>query len=104
MRRPGSSTAPLRGQGTSGRRQESGSHFLVAQVAGYVTRLGGHHSPGHRHEPHPALSASQERILSLLAADRSNAGISASLHLSRQTIGDHLSRLRALGRCPTGTR
>ncbi|GAA2663786.1 PAS domain S-box protein [Streptomyces lunalinharesii] len=51
---------------------------------------------GIAHEPHPTLSASQERILSLLAVGRSNADISTSLHLSRQTVDYHLSRLRDL--------
>ncbi|UKY48079.1 helix-turn-helix transcriptional regulator [Streptomyces inhibens] len=51
---------------------------------------------GIAHESHPALTASQERILSLLAAGRSNAEIATSLHLSRQTVDYHLSRLRDL--------
>ncbi|MFF4696335.1 helix-turn-helix transcriptional regulator [Streptomyces chattanoogensis] len=51
---------------------------------------------GISHEPYPALTASQERILSLLAAGRSNADIATSLHLSRQTVDYHLSRLRDL--------
>ncbi|MGW1375018.1 helix-turn-helix transcriptional regulator [Streptomyces sp. NPDC002446] len=51
---------------------------------------------GLAHEPHPDLTASQERILSLLAAGRSNAEIATSLRLSRQTVDYHLSRLRDL--------
>ncbi|MFF4954931.1 helix-turn-helix transcriptional regulator [Streptomyces chattanoogensis] len=51
---------------------------------------------GISHEPYPALTASQERILSLLAVGRSNADIATSLHLSRQTVDYHLSRLRDL--------
>ncbi|UZJ32776.1 helix-turn-helix transcriptional regulator [Streptomyces endophytica] len=53
------------------------------------------------HEPHPALTASQVRILSLLAAGRSNAEIATSLRLSRQTVDYHLSRLRDLLNAPT---
>ncbi|TJZ54221.1 PAS domain S-box protein [Streptomyces piniterrae] len=56
---------------------------------------------GIAHEPHPALTASQERILSLLAVGRSNAEIATSLHLSRQTVDYHLSRLRDLLDAPT---
>ncbi|MFE3328806.1 PAS domain-containing protein [Streptomyces sp. NPDC059176] len=51
---------------------------------------------GLRHEAHSALTASQVRILALLAAGRSNAEIAGSLHLSRQTVDYHLSRLREL--------
>ncbi|MFG2290191.1 helix-turn-helix transcriptional regulator [Streptomyces sp. NPDC048595] len=51
---------------------------------------------GIAHESHPALTASQERILSLLAVGRSNADIAVSLRLSRQTVDYHLSRLRDL--------
>ncbi|GES28138.1 PAS domain S-box protein [Streptomyces angustmyceticus] len=58
-----------------------------------------HH--GLAHEAHPALTASQVRILSLLAAGRSNAEIATSLHLSRQTVDYHLSRLRDLLDAPT---
>ncbi|ARF53550.1 helix-turn-helix transcriptional regulator [Streptomyces gilvosporeus] len=47
-------------------------------------------------ESHLAMTASQERILSLLAAGRSNADIATSLRLSRQTVDYHLSRLRDL--------
>ncbi|GAB7029228.1 PAS domain S-box protein [Streptomyces sp. NPDC021749] len=53
------------------------------------------------HEPHPPLTASQVRILSLLAAGRSNAEIATSLRLSRQTVDYHLSRLRDLLDAPT---
>ncbi|WP_310725254.1 PAS domain S-box protein [Streptomyces sp. N2A] len=53
------------------------------------------------HEPHPPLTASQVRILSLLAAGRSNAEIATSLRLSRQTVDYHLSRLRDLLNAPT---
>ncbi|MEV7379056.1 PAS domain-containing protein [Streptomyces lydicus] len=53
------------------------------------------------HEAHPPLTASQVRILSLLAAGRSNGEIAASLHLSRQTVDYHLSRLRDLLDAPT---
>ncbi|MFD8324429.1 PAS domain-containing protein [Streptomyces lydicus] len=53
------------------------------------------------HDAHPALTASQVRILSLLAAGRSNGEIAASLHLSRQTVDYHLSRLRDLLDAPT---
>ncbi|MCX4825773.1 PAS domain-containing protein [Streptomyces sp. NBC_01142] len=51
---------------------------------------------GLAHEAHPPLTASQIRILSLLAVGRSNGEIAASLHLSRQTVDYHLSRLRDL--------
>ncbi|MER0484861.1 PAS domain S-box protein [Streptomyces sp. Edi2] len=56
---------------------------------------------GLAHEAHPQLTASQVRILSLLAAGRSNAEIATSLHLSRQTVDYHLSRLRDLLDAPT---
>ncbi|MFJ9822352.1 PAS domain-containing protein [Streptomyces sp. NPDC101151] len=55
-----------------------------------VTRL------GLSHEPHPPLTAAQVRILALLAAGHSNADIAGALHLSRQTVDYHLSRLRHL--------
>ncbi|MFI1677888.1 PAS domain-containing protein [Streptomyces sp. NPDC020607] len=48
------------------------------------------------HEAHPALTAAQIRILSLLAEGSSNGDIATSLHLSRQTVDYHLSRLRHL--------
>ncbi|WAL99264.1 PAS domain-containing protein [Streptomyces sp. Je 1-369] len=48
------------------------------------------------HEAHPALTAAQIRILSLLAEGSSNGDIATSLHLSRQTVDYHLSRLRDL--------
>ncbi|MEU6674136.1 PAS domain S-box protein [Streptomyces sp. NPDC046853] len=48
------------------------------------------------HEAHPALTAAQIRILSLLAEGSSNGDIAASLNLSRQTVDYHLSRLRHL--------
>ncbi|MCS0603413.1 PAS and helix-turn-helix domain-containing protein [Streptomyces sp. LP11] len=51
---------------------------------------------GLRHEAHPPLTAAQVRILTLLAAGRSNADIGKVLHLSRQTVDYHLSRLRDL--------
>lgn len=51
---------------------------------------------GLAHEPQPPLTASQLRILSLLAGGRSNGEIATSLRLSRQTVDYHLSRLRAL--------
>ncbi len=56
---------------------------------------------GLAHDAHPQLTASQVRILSLLAAGRSNAEIATSLHLSRQTVDYHLSRLRDLLDAPT---
>jgi PAS domain S-box-containing protein len=49
---------------------------------------------GLAHPAHPPLTASQVRILSLLAGGRSNGEIAASLRLSRQTVDYHLSRLR----------
>ncbi|MFB6438670.1 PAS domain S-box protein [Streptomyces sp. NPDC056411] len=53
------------------------------------------------HEAPAPLTATQVRILSLLAAGRSNGEIAASLHLSRQTVDYHLSRLRDLLSAPT---
>ncbi|WP_432092781.1 PAS domain-containing protein [Streptomyces sp. bgisy100] len=53
------------------------------------------------HQPLPAITPAQIRILSLLAAGRSNAEIATSLHLSRQTVDYHLSRLRRLLGAPT---
>ncbi|MFI9802944.1 PAS domain-containing protein [Streptomyces sp. NPDC052301] len=55
-----------------------------------ITRL------GLSHEAHPPLTAAQVRILALLAAGHSNADIAGTLHLSRQTLDYHLSRLRCL--------
>jgi PAS domain S-box-containing protein len=51
---------------------------------------------GLRHAPQPPLTATQVRILALLAAGCSNADIAGTLHLSRQTVDYHLSRLRDL--------
>lgn len=51
---------------------------------------------GLRHAAQPPLTATQVRILALLAAGRSNADIAGTLHLSRQTVDYHLSRLRDL--------
>ncbi|WP_031161639.1 PAS domain-containing protein [Streptomyces durhamensis] len=51
---------------------------------------------GLRHQHRPDLTAAQVRILALLAAGHSNADIAATLHLSRQTLDYHLSRLRVL--------
>ncbi|MFF0744868.1 PAS domain-containing protein [Streptomyces sp. NPDC004111] len=48
------------------------------------------------HDAHPALTAAQIRILSLLAEGSSNGDIATSLKLSRQTVDYHLSRLREL--------
>ncbi|MFB0617790.1 PAS domain-containing protein [Streptomyces sp. AGS-58] len=56
---------------------------------------------GLRHEAQPSLTASQVRILALLAAGHSNADIAGTLHLSRQTVDYHLSRLRDLLDAPT---
>ncbi|MEU3842706.1 PAS domain-containing protein [Streptomyces sp. NPDC028635] len=52
--------------------------------------------PALSHEPHLALTAAQVRILALLAAGYSNAGIAETLRLSRQTVDYHLARLRRL--------
>lgn len=51
---------------------------------------------GFAHEPHPPLTATQIRILALLAEGRSNGEIATSLRLSRQTVDYHLGRLRLL--------
>lgn len=61
-----------------------------AGVWAVVTRL------GLSHEPHPALTPAQVRILALLAAGYDNAGVAAALRLSRQTVDYHLARLRRL--------
>ncbi|MFJ2724225.1 PAS domain-containing protein [Streptomyces collinus] len=55
-----------------------------------ITRL------GLSHEAHPPLTPAQVRILALLAAGHSNADVAGALHLSRQTVDYHLSRLRCL--------
>ncbi|MEU0008743.1 PAS domain-containing protein [Streptomyces sp. NPDC006314] len=62
----------------------------VSSVWAVLTHL------GLRHEAQPPLTATQVRILALLAAGRSNADIAGTLHLSRQTVDYHLSRLRDL--------
>lgn len=51
---------------------------------------------GLAHDVQPPLTASQIRILSLLAVGRSNGEIATSLRLSRQTVDYHLRRLRDL--------
>ncbi|MEV6836368.1 PAS domain-containing protein [Streptomyces sp. NPDC051133] len=51
---------------------------------------------GLRHQARPDLTATQVRILTLLAAGHSNADIAGTLRLSRQTLDYHLSRLRGL--------
>ncbi|MGW3151625.1 PAS domain-containing protein [Streptomyces sp. NPDC001177] len=51
---------------------------------------------GLRHHAQPSLTAAHVRILALLAAGRSNADIAGTLHLSRQTVDYHISRLRVL--------
>ena len=58
----------------------------------------------HRGLPHaPAAppTATQVRLLTLLAAGRSNQEIASTLHLSRQTLDYHLSRLRTQLDAPT---
>ncbi|MFJ3231212.1 PAS domain-containing protein [Streptomyces sp. NPDC086787] len=62
----------------------------VSGVWAVVTHL------GLRDRAQPALTAAQVRILALLAAGGSNADIAEELHLSRQTVDYHLSRLREL--------
>ncbi|MER7916342.1 MULTISPECIES: PAS domain-containing protein [unclassified Streptomyces] len=56
---------------------------------------------GRRQLTQPTLTAAQVRIVALLAAGRSNADIAEELHLSRQTLDYHLSRLRVLLEAPT---
>lgn len=51
---------------------------------------------GLRHPARPDLTATQVRILALLAAGYNNADIAGTLRLSRQTLDYHLSRLRTL--------
>jgi PAS domain S-box-containing protein len=62
----------------------------VSSVWAVITRL------GLRQETQPPLTATQVRILALLAAGRSNADVAGTLHLSRQAVDYHLSRLRDL--------
>ncbi|MFE0516782.1 PAS domain-containing protein [Streptomyces sp. NPDC058964] len=65
----------------------------VSRVSGIwavVTHL------GLRDQAQPSLTAAQVRILALLAAGGSNADVAEELHLSRQTVDYHLSRLRDL--------
>lgn len=52
-------------------------------------------------EAQPPLTATQVRILALLAAGHNNVDISKALHLSRQTIDYHLGRLRHRLDAPT---
>ncbi|MFG2636395.1 helix-turn-helix transcriptional regulator [Streptomyces sp. NPDC048362] len=62
----------------------------VSSVWAVITHL------GLRHAAQPPLTAAQVRILALLAAGCSNADIAGTLHLSRQAVDYHLSRLRDL--------
>ncbi|MFF7381311.1 PAS domain S-box protein [Streptomyces griseoluteus] len=67
----------------------------VTGVWAVATRL------SRRQRTQPTLTPAQLRIVTLLAAGRTNTGIAAELRLSRQTLDYHLSRLRHLLEAPT---
>ncbi|MFG2310918.1 helix-turn-helix transcriptional regulator [Streptomyces sp. NPDC048566] len=67
----------------------------VTGVWAVATRL------GRRRQTQPSPTPAQLRIITLLAAGRSNTDIAEELHLSRQTLDYHLSRLRLLLEAPT---
>ncbi|MGW7414308.1 PAS domain S-box protein [Streptomyces sp. NPDC054863] len=83
---------------SEGRRRRAQLHLTTvghsAARARHVWAVVTHQSLAH--EAHPALTAAQVRILSLLAEGSSNGDIATSLKLSRQTVDYHLSRLREI--------
>jgi PAS domain S-box-containing protein len=66
----------------------------IVGVFGVVT----HREPEAAPNPHPHLTPRQNEVLHLLAHGRSTAQIAAELHLSTDTVRNHVRRmLRALG-------
>ncbi|ATL25086.1 PAS domain S-box protein [Streptomyces formicae] len=89
--------------GTRGLQRRARLHLTTvghsADRAGQVWAVVTHQSLAH--QAHPALTAAQIRILTLLAEGSSNSDIATSLKLSRQTVDYHLGRLRGLLGAPT---
>jgi DNA-binding NarL/FixJ family response regulator len=66
-----------------------GGAVIGAAVAGALrSRFDGADTPP---SPFPELTAQERRVLQLLAAGRSTAGIATDLHLSTKTVRNHLS-------------
>lgn len=77
----------------SGVRLTRGGH--VVGVFGQVPHLSARHEP---HEPHPHLTPRQSEVLAMLEHGRSTAQIAGELHLSQETVRNHIRHLlRALG-------
>lgn len=77
----------------SGVRLTRGGH--VVGVFGQVPHLSARHEP---REPHPHLTPRQSEVLSMLEHGRSTAQIAGELHLSQETVRNHIRHLlRALG-------
>jgi PAS domain S-box-containing protein len=77
----------------SGVRLTLGGH--VVGVFGQVPHLSARHEP---HEPHPHLTPRQAEVLAMLEHGRSTAQIAGELHLSQETVRNHVRHLlRALG-------
>jgi PAS domain S-box-containing protein len=77
----------------SGVRLTRGGH--VVGVFGQVPHLSARHEP---HEPHPHLTPRQGEVLAMLEHGRSTAQIADELHLSQETVRNHVRHLlRALG-------
>ena len=77
----------------SGVRLTRGGH--VVGVFGQVPHLSARHEP---HEPHPHLTPRQSEVLAMLEHGRSTVQIAGELHLSQETVRNHIRHLlRALG-------
>ena len=77
----------------SGVRLTRGGH--VVGVFGQVPHLSARHEP---REPHPHLTPRQSEVLAMLEHGRSTAQIAGELHLSQETVRNHIRHLlRALG-------
>jgi PAS domain S-box-containing protein len=77
----------------SGVRLTRGGH--VVGVFGQVPHLSARHE---QHEPHPHLTPRQAEVLAMLEHGRSTAQIASELHLSQETVRNHVRHLlRALG-------
>jgi PAS domain S-box-containing protein len=77
----------------SGVRLTRGGH--VVGVFGQVPHLSARQE---QHEPHPHLTPRQAEVLAMLEHGRSTAQIASELHLSQETVRNHVRHLlRALG-------